>query len=92
VLFGVSSGPVASVSPFELAEGRSLFFTRPYLADYLLNTGEVRWRAEDLFSIVKSGKLEVMIEGKFPLDLAAEAHRRLESRQTRGKLLLQVDG
>ena len=92
VLFGVSSGPVASVSPFELAEGGSLFFTRPYLADYLLNTEEVRWRAEDLFSMVKSGKLEVMIEGKFPLDLAAEAHRRLELRQSRGKLLLQVDG
>lgn len=42
--------------------------------------------------MVKSGKLEVMIEGKFPLDLAAEAHRRLELRQSRGKLLLQVDG
>jgi len=37
---------------FELAEGGSLFFTRPYLADYLLNTEEVRWRAEDLFSMV----------------------------------------
>jgi len=33
-----------------------------------------------LFSMVKSGKLEVMIDGEFPLHLAAEAHRRLESR------------
>jgi hypothetical protein len=33
-----------------------------------------------------------MIDGKFPLELAAEAHRRLESRESRGKLLLQVDG
>jgi NADPH:quinone reductase-like Zn-dependent oxidoreductase len=51
-----------------------------------------RWRAQDLFSMVQSGTLEVMIEEKIPLELAAEAHRRLESRQSRGKLLLQVDG
>jgi hypothetical protein len=33
-----------------------------------------------------------MIEEKIPLELATEAHRRLESRQSRGKLLLEVDG
>jgi NADPH:quinone reductase len=91
VLFGVSSGPVESVSPFELAEDGSLFFTRPYLADHLLNAEEVRWRAHDLFALLQSGRLEVMIGGKFPLELAAEAHRRLESRQSHGKLLLQVN-
>jgi trehalose synthase len=39
--------------------------------------------------MVKLGKLEVMIEGKFALDLAAEAHRRLESRESRGKLSVE---
>jgi NADPH:quinone reductase len=92
VLFGVSSGPIASINPFELAERGSLFFTRPYLADHLLSAEEVRWRADDLFSMVQSGRLEVMIEDKLPLELAAEAHHRLESRQSRGKLLLEVDG
>ena len=56
VLFGVSSGPVASISPFELAEDGSLFFTRPYLADHLLNAQEVRWRARELFSLLQSGR------------------------------------
>ena len=40
-LFGVSSGPVTSISPFELAEDSSSFFTRLYLADYLLNAQTV---------------------------------------------------
>jgi len=32
----------------------------------------------------------VTIDCEFPLEAAEEAHRRLESRSTRGKLLLRV--
>jgi NADPH:quinone reductase len=62
VLFGISSGPVSSVSPFHLAEAGSIFFTRPYLADYLASAKEVRWRTQDLFELLKAGKLEVAID------------------------------
>ena len=49
---------------------------------------ELNWRAGDLFNWLQRGELALRIEGKFPLSEAAEAHRRLESRQTAGKLLL----
>ena len=52
---------------------------------------EVRWRTQDLFALVRAAKLEVVIDREFALDQAAEAHRWLEARQTRGKLLLRVN-
>ncbi|MGH8056570.1 MAG: zinc-binding dehydrogenase [Candidatus Entotheonellia bacterium] len=36
----------------------------------------------------RSGQLKLRIEQTFPLSEAAEAHRRLEGRQSTGKLLL----
>jgi NADPH:quinone reductase len=37
---------------------------------------------------VATGKLRVLIGGRYPLDEARRAHEDLESRATRGKLLL----
>jgi NADPH2:quinone reductase len=92
VLFGVSSGSVSSVDPFELAEAGSIFFTRAYLADYLSSAEEVRWRTQDLFELVRAGKLQVAIDREFPLNQAAAAHRWLEAHRARGKLLLRING
>jgi NADPH:quinone reductase len=90
ILFGGSSGQVASVEPLELAEAGSVFFTRPHLADYTASAEEIRGRTADLFKAWKDGKLKVTIDREIPLAEAAEAHRILEGRGTRGKLLLQV--
>jgi NADPH:quinone reductase len=90
ILFGGSSGQVASVEPLELAEAGSVFFTRPHLADYTASAEEIRGRTADLFKAWKDGKLHVTIDREIPLGQAAEAHRILEGRGTRGKLLLQV--
>jgi NADPH2:quinone reductase len=89
VLFGASSGQVEQIAPLELAEAGSVFFTRPHLADYL-QPHEVQVRAAELFSLVAQRRLEVALEKSFPLAEAAEAHRHLEARRTRGKLLLHV--
>lgn len=90
ILFGGSSGQVASIEPLELAEAGSVFFTRPHLADYTASVEEIRGRTADLFKAWKDGKLKVTIDREIPLSDAAEAHRILEGRGTRGKLLLQV--
>jgi len=47
-------------------------------------------RANDLFAwvAVAAGELSVRVDKTFPLAQAAEAHRYLESRQSKGKALL----
>ncbi len=90
VNYGGASGLVTAVEPLELAEAGSVFFTRPHLADYIANAGELRARTHDLFSYYEAGKLSVTIDREFPLAQAAAAHRYLEGRQTKGKLLLKI--
>jgi NADPH2:quinone reductase len=88
VLFGQSSGPVP---PFELAvlnQKGSLYVTRPSLGHYVLTREELIWRADELFTAVLEGKLDVRIDKEYPLAEAAQAHRDLEGRKTTGKLLL----
>ena len=88
VLFGQSSGPVPPLEPGKLAAKGSLFLTRPSLAHYTLDRGELLQRANNIFNWTAAGKLKVRIDKTFPLAEAAEAHRQLEGRKTTGKLLL----
>lgn len=87
-LFGQSSGAVAPVDPALLAQGGSLFLTRPSLANYTATREELLWRAGDVLNWVKTGELKLRISQTFPLSEAAEAHRAIEGRKTTGKVLL----
>ena len=89
VLFGQASGAVEPVDPQRLSQGGSLFLTRPTLAHYVRTPEELRWRAGEVFDAITGGELEVRIDRTWPLEEAAEAHRYLEARRTRGKLLLE---
>ena len=88
VLFGQSSGPAPPVDPQVLNAKGSLFLTRPTLANYIATREELLSRAGDVLGWVASGQLKVRIDSIFPLADAAEAHRRLESRQSAGKILM----
>ena len=90
VLYGQASGPVEPFDPRRLAGGGSLFLTRPSLAHYTLDRDEVEWRAGDVLAAVADGELDVRIHDIVPLEDAADAHRRLEGRETSGKLLLRT--
>ena len=87
VLFGQSSGPVPAVDLTALAK-KSLFVTRPGLADHLADRRELLARAGDLFQWMAAGELRVSIDQVFPLSEVSAAHRYLEGRQTKGKVLL----
>ncbi|MFN8494452.1 MAG: quinone oxidoreductase [Caldilineaceae bacterium] len=93
VLFGQASGRVEPIDPQLLNQKGSLFLTRPALGAYILNREELLQRSGDLFSWMApskqgAGKLDVRIDKTFPLQDAAEAHRYLEGRNTKGKVLL----
>ena len=86
-LFGAASGPITSFNPARLAKG-SLSLARPSLGDHTPTRKELLWRADEVLGWVSTGELKLRIGGTFALSEAAEAHRRLEGRQTTGKLLL----
>jgi NADPH2:quinone reductase len=44
--------------------------------------------ARELFDVVQSGAVRILINQRFPLREAAEAHRALEGRRTTGSTLL----
>ncbi len=87
-LFGQSSGPVGGFDPQVLNAKGSLYLTRPSLGHYVQDRDELLWRAGDVLRWVGEGKLDVRVDSSLPLTDAAEAHRKLEGRETAGKVLL----
>lgn len=59
-----------------------------FAAAPLLTPERLRRALSELFALALAGDLEVTIGGTFGLAEACEAHRALESRQTRGKIVL----
>lgn len=88
VLYGQASGAVDPIDPQLLNRKGSLFLTRPSLAHHTLNQDETQMRATDLFVWISSGMLDIRIDRRFPLKEAPAAHRYIEGRRTKGKLLL----
>lgn len=87
-LFGAASGPVEPIDPMELSAHGSLFLTRASLGDYVATLEELRQRTDDLWEQLRAGHLHVHVDNSFPLGEAADAHRYIEGRQTKGKVLL----
>jgi NADPH2:quinone reductase len=88
VLFGQASGQVDPLNPQVLNQKGSIYLTRPSLGAYISTRDELLWRANDLFTWLAAGKLEVRIDKSFPLAEAAAAHTYLEGRNTKVKVLL----
>jgi len=88
VLFGQSSGPVPPFDPQRLAQGGSLFLTRPSLFQYIATRDELEARASDVLAWVADGSLSVRIGAEYPIAEAAAAHTALQGRATTGKVLL----
>ncbi|MDX1415158.1 MAG: quinone oxidoreductase [Candidatus Promineifilaceae bacterium] len=88
VLFGAASGPVGPFDPQILNRKGSLFLTRPSLGHYMGSAEELASRTDDLYSWIIEGSLTIRIDRSFPLSDAAAAHRYIEGRKTKGKLLL----
>ena len=88
VSFGNASGPVPPVALGILNTKGSLYVTRPSLGAYTANRKELEASAKALFKMVKSGKVKIAIDQRYPLADAAQAHIDLESRKTTGQTIL----
>lgn len=88
VTFGQSSGAIPPFDPLLLSQRGSLFLTRPVLGHYIATRDDLLARANETLGWVADGRLKVRIDSEYPLAAVADAHRRLESRQSAGKILL----
>jgi NADPH2:quinone reductase len=92
VLFGGASGLVREINPQNLADAGSIFFTRPHLAHHLSTADETNERAQILFDLLTAKKLKLSIFKEFPLEDACLAHQMMQRGETKGKILLSVNG
>jgi NADPH2:quinone reductase len=88
VSFGQSSGAVPPFAIGTLAAKGSLFLTRPTLADYIDGRDALVEASRELFDLVLAGTLKVEVRQSYELRDAAQAHRDLEARKTRGSTVL----
>jgi len=88
ISFGNASGPVPPQNLAILNTKGSLYVTRPSLVAYTATRKDLEASAKSVFTMVKSGKVKIEIDQRYPLAEAAQAHRDLESRKTTGQTVL----
>jgi len=88
VSFGNSSGPLSNIDVKKMIQPKSLFFTRPGLADYGAGRKALEEGANLLFEQVKFGKINVDIFKKYALSESRKAHEDLEGRKILGPAIL----
>jgi NADPH2:quinone reductase len=88
VSFGASSGPIAAFNIGLLAQKGSLYATRPTLFNYADTRERLYRMADEMFALVRAGKIKSEARQSFPLKDAAAAHRALEARETTGATVL----
>ena len=88
VSFGQSSGMINDVSLHKSFNPKSLFFTRPTLLHYTDTRTEMNDSYALLFNKIKNNEIKINLDGVFSLADASEAHKKLESRKTKGSTVL----
>lgn len=88
VSFGNSSGPVTGVDLGILGPKGSLSVTRQTLMTYTANRATMEEMANNVFSLMRDGKLDLAARQTYSLADAASAHRDLELRNTVGGVIL----
>lgn len=88
VSFGSASGAIEPFDIMLLMKKGSLFATWQLLFTHLEKREDVLFMSEELFQVVSSGAVKIPIHAHLPLSEVAEAHRRLEGRETTGATVL----
>jgi NADPH:quinone reductase len=89
-IFGHASGFPDPISPLQLIP-KSISISGGYMTNFLRTRAEVLGKAREVFDAVREGWLSAGISAVFPLEQAAQAHARLEQRESSGKLILAIE-
>jgi NADPH:quinone reductase len=88
VSFGNASGSIEAFNINLLQAKGSLFATRPTLNTYAAKREDLLAIANNLFSMVGSGKVKIPVNQKYALKDAPKAHEDLQNRKTTGSSIL----
>jgi len=89
VVFGSASGPADPVAPNSLG-AKSISISGGSLGNFIATKEDLRRRSGEVLQAITEGWLKLRIDSVLPLAEAAQAHRRLEGRQSSGKIVLKV--
>lgn len=88
VSFGSASGPIEPFDIMLLMQKGSLFATWQLLFHHLARREDVLAMSKDLFDVVARGAVKIPVHTRLALTHVADAHRRLEGRETTGATVL----
>jgi NADPH2:quinone reductase len=88
VTFGQASGKVPMLDTKVLANGGSLFATRPSIRHYYATSHELQEGAASLFEAMARGHVQAAVGARFGLRDAGKAHEALQGRGTTGATVL----
>ncbi|HEU0186059.1 MAG TPA: quinone oxidoreductase [Blastocatellia bacterium] len=90
VIYGYAGGPPDPIQPLSLMS-RSVTVAGGMLPHFLRSRGELLTRANSVLQGMREGWLRLRIAETFTLKNAPEAQRRLESRESIGKIVLKIE-
>jgi NADPH2:quinone reductase len=85
--FGTASGQVEGFALQEL-HAKSLSVCRPTLRTYIAKRSDLLAMCDEAFAFLADPTIRLDIDATLPLERAADAHRMLEGRQTKGSIVL----
>ena len=88
ISFGNASGPLEPVNVPKEIQPKSLYLTRPSIAQYFTNRKDLQAGADEIFEKVKFGKIKVRVAKKYKLEEARKAHEDLEARKLMGPAII----
>jgi NADPH2:quinone reductase len=86
--FGSASGNPPLVDIAKTGPLGSPYIARCALVNYTTSRAETMRRARDLFNAIESGAVKIIINQRYPLKDAAQAHKDIEARKTTGSTVL----
>jgi NADPH:quinone reductase len=88
VIYGVASGEQSRFYPSSLM-ARNQSVIGFFLPQIMRKPALIQSSMAEMLRFISEGQLKLTIGGVYPLEQAAEVHRLLQSRQTKGKLILK---